>query len=79
VTGQEACIVCAGTLTRMTVLALDAAAGLAECADERGAASTVDVALLGEVAPGEVLLVHAGAALAREDGAEAQGAGAPGR
>lgn len=73
---RESCITCAGALERMTVLAVDRADGLAECADEHGSASRVEVGLIGEVRPGEVLLVHAGAALARDGD---PGAGAPTR
>ena len=43
--------------------ALDAARGLALCAAEDGARSTVEIALVEPVAPGDRLLVHAGVAL----------------
>jgi hydrogenase maturation factor len=39
--------------------------GLALCADEQGAASEVMVDLVGAVAPGDAVLVHAGVALTR--------------
>jgi len=48
----------------MLVLDMDGA-GLARCLDDEGRAADVMVDLVGEVAPGDVLLVHAGTALAR--------------
>ena len=39
--------------------------GTAVCADEAGAATEVMTELVGDVAPGDELLVHAGAAIAR--------------
>ena len=38
---------------------------LATCLDEEGSGHTVDVALVGDVGPGDRVLVHAGVALAR--------------
>ncbi len=49
----------------MQVLAIDAARDLALCAGPGGAKETVEIALVGAVAPGDQLLVHAGTALAR--------------
>ena len=49
----------------MTVVAVDLDRGLALCADEDGARSTVETALVEPVQPGDVLLVHAGTALAQ--------------
>jgi hydrogenase maturation factor len=37
--------------------------GMADCVDPEGARGVVDVALVGEVVPGDALLVHAGVAL----------------
>jgi hydrogenase maturation factor len=57
----------------MRVLAIEDASGLARCAGEDGAAeTTVETTLVGSVAPGERLLVHAGVALGRlpQEGAE---------
>ncbi len=48
----------------MTVLATDGA-GLARCVDDEGASIDVMTDLVGEVAPGDALLVHAGTALVR--------------
>ncbi len=50
----------------MRVLKVDALRALAACIDADGRSETVDVGLMEAVAPGEVLLVHAGAALQRE-------------
>jgi hydrogenase maturation factor len=46
-------------------VSVDEARGLAVCADEHGASTEVDVLLVAPVAPGDVLLVHAGAAIGR--------------
>ncbi|MBS1869273.1 MAG: HypC/HybG/HupF family hydrogenase formation chaperone [Actinobacteria bacterium] len=54
----------------MRVLRVDAARGLALCAGEDGARSTVEIALVEPVAPGDALLVHAGVALVRLEPAE---------
>jgi hydrogenase maturation factor len=55
----------------MTVVKVDAERGLALCAAQDGARSTVETALVEPVAPGETLLVHAGTAIARLDSAAA--------
>jgi hydrogenase maturation factor len=70
---EHHCVTCADEGVPMRVLRVDEARGLALCADEGGGArSTVEVALVGDVAPGDALLVHAGTALARlEHGAPA--------
>jgi hydrogenase maturation factor len=47
----------------MEVLQVDEQRGLALCADATGAHSTVEVALVGVVTPGDEVLVHAGVAL----------------
>jgi hydrogenase maturation factor len=49
----------------MTVLEVDAQRALARCRDEDGAQHTVETALVDPVGAGEVLLVHAGTAIAR--------------
>lgn len=66
------CITCGDDGVPMRVIAVDARRGLALCAAaaDAGAAdadtrSTVEIALVEPVAPGETLLVHAGTALAR--------------
>jgi hydrogenase maturation factor len=60
---SEHCITCADDGVPMTVLRVNERAGLALCVDEGGARSTVETALIEPVAPGEVLLVHAGTAI----------------
>jgi hydrogenase maturation factor len=53
----------------MRVGAVDEDRALALCAAPDGARTSVEVALVGAVAPGDALLVHAGTALTRlEDG-----------
>jgi hydrogenase maturation factor len=58
------CITCADEGTPMRVLSVGDD-GLARCSDDRGATSEVEVALVGAVAPGDQLLVHAATAIAR--------------
>jgi hydrogenase maturation factor len=48
----------------MTVVASDAARGLALCEDAEGKRQSVETALVDTVAPGDRLLVHAGTAIA---------------
>jgi len=48
----------------MRVLRVDEVRGLALCEDEGGRRRTVEVALVGDVAPGAALLVHADVAIA---------------
>ncbi len=60
------CITCGDVAVRMRVLRLDAVRGLAVCVDAQGRSETVDVGIVDAVAPGEVLLVHAGTALHKE-------------
>ena len=63
---DESCITCADSLTRMRVLEADGARELALCVDDEQCRRSVDTALVGDVSPGELLLVHAGTALFRE-------------
>jgi hydrogenase maturation factor len=49
----------------MSVVRVDAARGLALCADDFDRRSTVEIGLVDPVAPGDQLLVHAGTAIAR--------------
>jgi hydrogenase assembly chaperone HypC/HupF len=65
------CITCGDDGIAMRVVAVDAERGLALCAAAGGERATVEVALVGAVAPGDALLVHAGTALARLDVEEA--------
>ena len=58
------CITCADEGVEVRVVGISAD-GMAECLDPQGAAGVVDAALVGEVVPGDVLLAHAGVAIAR--------------
>lgn len=62
---DEHCITCGDQGIPMRVLRVDAARGLALCADADGARETVEVGLVGDVAADDRLLVHAGTALVR--------------
>ncbi|WP_148260995.1 HypC/HybG/HupF family hydrogenase formation chaperone [Conexibacter woesei] len=60
------CITCGDDGVPMRVMAVDEPRGLALCAQEDGGArSTVEIALVAPVAPGDMVLVHAGTALTR--------------
>jgi hydrogenase maturation factor len=59
------CVTCGDDGVAMRVVRVDEARGLALCAGEDGARSTVEVELVAPVAPGDRLLVHAGTALVR--------------
>ena len=61
--GTEHCITCSDEGVEMGVLAVGAD-GLADCAAPDGVRSQVEVALVGDVLPGDALLVHAGVAIA---------------
>jgi hydrogenase assembly chaperone HypC/HupF len=68
--GSHHCITCGDDGVPMRVVRIDPVRGLALCAHEDGSRETVETALVDPVAPGDVLLVHAGTALARlEDAA----------
>ncbi|MGH2849118.1 MAG: HypC/HybG/HupF family hydrogenase formation chaperone [Solirubrobacteraceae bacterium] len=69
--GSQHCITCGDDGTPMAVLAVDAERGLALCVGDDGAAATVEIALVEPVAPEDVLLVHAGTAIARVAGVSA--------
>jgi len=57
------CITCSDEGCPLTVVALDEERGLALCEDAAGNRSSVEIALVGVLTPGAVLLVHAGTAL----------------
>ena len=57
------CITCSDEGRPLTVLTVDDGRGLALCEDAEGNRSSVEIALV-DAAPGAVLLVHAGTALA---------------
>ena len=68
---DDHCITCSDEGVPMRVVRTDEARALALCEDEAGARSSVEIALVDGVAPGDVLLVHAGTALTRIEGAVA--------
>jgi hydrogenase maturation factor len=57
------CVTCSDEGVPMRVERIDQPRGLALCATEDGSKSTVEIALVEPVAPGDRLLVHAGVAL----------------
>jgi hypothetical protein len=67
------CITCDDEAIPMRALRVDSARGLALCSAPEGERCSVEIALVEPVAPGEVLLVHAGTALGRA--ADADGTG----
>ena len=58
------CITCGDDGVPMTVVKVDEDRMLALCEDDEGARSSVEIALVDQPAPGDVLLVHAGTAIA---------------
>jgi hydrogenase assembly chaperone HypC/HupF len=60
----EHCITCGDDGVPMTVVAVDAERALALCEDDGGRRSSVEIALVDPVAPGDTVLVHAGTAIA---------------
>ena len=70
---DEHCITCGDQGLPLRIVALEGD-GLARCHDEAAPGepdSTVDVQLVGAVAPGDLVLVHAGVALVLLEGAAA--------
>ena len=65
--GEGHCITCSDEGTPMRVVAVDVRREIALCEDGDGARSSVEIALVAPVAPGDLLLVHAGTALALID------------
>jgi hydrogenase maturation factor len=61
---HEHCITCSDEGVPMTVLRVDEHGGLALCADLEGARHTAETALVELPALGDLLLVHAGVAIA---------------
>jgi len=57
------CITCSDEGVAMQVERVDEARGLALCSAADGSRSTVEIALVEPVGPGDRLLVHAGVAL----------------
>jgi hydrogenase maturation factor len=62
--GSDHCITCGDDGDPMTVVELDPRRGLALCVGEDGRRASVETALVAPVEPGQVLLVHAGTAIA---------------
>jgi hydrogenase maturation factor len=62
---DDHCITCGDVAVEMRVLVVDPAGGLARCEDADGGESEVETLLVGDVAIGDALLVHAGTAIAR--------------
>ncbi len=61
---SDHCITCGDDGDPMTVVALDSVRGLALCSGEDGRRASVEVSLVDPVEIGDVLLVHAGTAIA---------------
>ncbi len=59
------CITCGDEALPMRVIEVDRGRELALCVDRDGNRCSVEIALVNPVAPDELLLVHAGAALGR--------------
>ena len=59
------CITCSDEAVELRVVRIDAERGLALCENEDGERTTVEIALVTPVAEDDVLLVHAGTAIAR--------------
>jgi len=67
VCGSTHCITCGDDGEPMIVLKVDDELGLAVCEAEDGSESSVEIALIDEVATGDRVLVHAGTAITRID------------
>jgi hydrogenase maturation factor len=66
--GSEHCITCGDEAIPMRVLRVDLARELALCEDEHGAHHTVEIALVAPINDVDVLLIHAGTAIAVRGG-----------
>ncbi len=60
---DEHCITCGDVAVPLRVVRTDSERALALCESERGECETVETALVGAVAVGDRVLVHAGVAL----------------
>jgi HupF/HypC family len=65
VCGSTHCVTCGDDGDPMTAVSVDESQGLAVCHRGDGAQMTVEIGLVAPVSPGELLLVHAGTAIAR--------------
>jgi hydrogenase assembly chaperone HypC/HupF len=61
------CITCGDVAIPMRVVRIDQGRDLALCCDHEGHRSTVETALVDQVAAGDEVLVHAGTAIAKLD------------
>ncbi len=61
---EGGCITCGDVALPLTVQLVDVERGLALCRDDEDRRETVEIALVGPVAVGDELLVHAGTAIA---------------
>ena len=61
---EHGCITCGDEAVPLTVVKVDAGRELALCENADGERTTVEIALVAPVAPGDELLVHAGTAIA---------------
>jgi hydrogenase maturation factor len=68
---SRGCITCGDEAIRMRVIRIDRERELALCETEEGERSSVEIALVEPVSEGELLLVHAGTAIAQADSAVA--------
>jgi hydrogenase maturation factor len=66
---DSGCITCGDAAAELVAERVDEDRGLALCADGDGRKETVEIDLVHPVRPGDHLLVHAGAALAKVDAA----------
>jgi hydrogenase assembly chaperone HypC/HupF len=66
------CITCGDDGDPMTVVQVDDERGLALCERADGERSTVEIALICPVDPGDHILVHAGTAIATLEGTDAR-------
>jgi hydrogenase maturation factor len=62
---HHGCITCGDEAVPMRVRRVDGERGLALCENPEGRRSTVEIALVEPIEPGDELLVHAGTAIAR--------------
>ena len=62
---DEHCLTCSDALISVRVVSLLAESGLA-LVEVEGQREEVDISLVEQVAPGDILLVHGGVALARQ-------------
>ncbi len=62
---DQHCVTCSDAADPVRVVCVDATGGLAVCEDEHGSGCEVMIDLVAPVVCGEVLLVHAGVAIAR--------------